>query len=97
MTGVTAYHSTHLKQLEVESIQIISEVATEFEWLASKASTVMLQLARKEFFPGKPPFSLLHVDTTCKFREMLEFRDRYIRELVLKLIVHTNGRGEERR
>jgi len=48
-------------------------------------------------FPGKPPFSLLHVDTTCKFREMLEFRDRYIRELGLKLIVHTNGRGEEKR
>ena len=94
---MTAYHSTHLKQLEVESIQIISEVATEFEWLASKASNVMLQLARKEFFSGKPPFPLLHVDTTCKFRELLEFRDWYIRELGLKLIVHTNGRCEERR
>jgi len=53
---VTAYHSTHLKQLEVESIQIISEVATEFEWLASKASIVMLQLARKEFFPESRRF-----------------------------------------
>jgi sulfate adenylyltransferase subunit 2 len=58
-----------------------------------KDSAVMLQLALKAFFPGKPPFPLLHVDTTWKFREMIEFRDRYIRELGLELIVHTNQEG----
>ncbi|MCX7103088.1 MAG: sulfate adenylyltransferase subunit CysD [Methylobacter sp.] len=95
---MTAYHLTHLKQLEAESIHIIREVAAEFErpvmlYSVGKDSAVMLQLALKAFFPGKPPFPLLHVDTTWKFREMIEFRDRYIRELGLELIVHTNQDG----
>jgi sulfate adenylyltransferase subunit 2 len=95
---VTAYHLTHLKQLEAESIHIIREVAAEFErpvmlYSVGKDSAVMLQLALKAFFPGKPPFPLLHVDTTWKFREMIEFRDRYTRELGLELIVHTNQEG----
>jgi len=89
---------THLKQLEAESFHIIREVAAEFErpvmlYSVGKDSAVMLQLALKAFFPGKPPFPLLHVDTTWKFREMIEFRDRYIRELGLELIVHTNQEG----
>ena len=95
---MTAYHLSHLKQLEAESIHIIREVAAEFErpvmlYSVGKDSAVMLQLALKAFFPGKPPFPLLHVDTTWKFREMIEFRDRYIRELGLELIVHTNQDG----
>ena len=95
---MTAYQLTHLKQLEAESIHIIREVAAEFErpvmlYSVGKDSAVMLQLALKAFFPGKPPFPLLHVDTTWKFREMIEFRDRYIRELGLELIVHTNQDG----
>ena len=95
---MTAYHLTHLKQLEAESIHIIREVAAEFErpvmlYSVGKDSAVMLQLALKAFFPGKPPFPLLHVDTTWKFREMIEFRDRYIRELGLELIVYTNQEG----
>ena len=95
---MTAYHLTHLKQLEAESIHIIREVAAEFErpvmlYSVGKDSAVMLQLALKAFFPGKPPFPLLHVDTTWKFREMIEYRDRYIRELGLELIVHTNQEG----
>jgi len=95
---VTSYHLTHLKQLEAESIFIIREVAAEFErpvmlYSVGKDSAVMLQLALKAFFPGKPPFPLLHVDTTWKFREMIEFRDRLVRELGLELIVHTNQEG----
>ena len=95
---MTAYHLTHLKQLEAESIHIIREVAAEFErpvmlYSVGKDSALMLQLALKAFYPGKPPFPLLHVDTTWKFREMIEFRDRYIRELGLELIVHTNQEG----
>jgi len=95
---MTAYHLTHLKQLEAESIHIIREVAAEFErpvmlYSVGKDSAVMLQLALKAFFPGKPPFPLLHVDTTWKFREMIEFRDRLVRELGLELIVHTNQEG----
>ena len=82
---MTAYHLTHLKQLEAESIHIIREVAAEFErpvmlYSVGKDSAVMLQLALKAFFPGKPPFPMLHVDTTWKFREMIEFRDRLMRE-----------------
>jgi sulfate adenylyltransferase subunit 2 len=95
---MTAYHLTHLKQLEAESIHIIREVAAEFErpvmlYSVGKDSAVMLQLALKAFFPGKPPFPLLHVDTTWKFREMIEFRDRLVRELELELIVHINEEG----
>ncbi len=71
---------THLKQLEAESIHIIREVAAEFAnpvmlYSIGKDSSVMLHLARKAFYPGKPPFPLMHVDTTWKFREMIEFRE----------------------
>ncbi|WP_340124076.1 sulfate adenylyltransferase subunit CysD [Methylobacter svalbardensis] len=95
---MTSYQLTHLKQLEAESIYIIREVAAEFErpvmlYSIGKDSAVMLQLALKAFFPGKPPFPLLHVDTTWKFREMIEFRDRLMRELGLELIVHINEDG----
>ena len=95
---MTANHLTHLKQLEAESIFIIREVAAEFEkpvmlYSVGKDSAVMLHLAMKAFYPGKPPFPLLHVDTTWKFREMIEFRDRLARELNLELLVHTNQEG----
>jgi sulfate adenylyltransferase subunit 2 len=91
---------THLKQLEAESIHIIREVAAEFErpvmlYSIGKDSAVMLHLAMKAFFPGKPPFPLMHVDTTWKFREMIEFRDRRAHELGLDLIVHVNMDGVE--
>lgn len=81
---MTSYQLTHLKQLEAESIHIIREVAAEFErpvmlYSVGKDSTVMLQLALKAFFPGKPPFPLLHIDSTWEFREMYEFRDRRAR------------------
>jgi len=89
---------THLKQLEAESIFIIREVAAEFErpvmlYSVGKDSAVMLQLAIKAFYPAKPPFPLLHVDTTWKFREMIEFRDQLVKDLGLELIVHINQEG----
>ena len=89
---------THLKALEAESIHIIREVAAEFErptmlYSIGKDSAVMLDLALKAFHPGKPPFPLMHVDTTWKFREMIEFRDRHVRSLGLELIVHINEDG----
>ena len=89
---------THLKQLEAESIHIIREVAAEFErpvmlYSIGKDSAVMLQLAMKAFYPGKPPFPLMHVDTTWKFREMIAFRDAMIKEMGLELIVHINEEG----
>ena len=93
------YILTHLKQLEAESIHIIREVAAEFErpvmlYSIGKDSAVMTHLAVKAFYPGKPPFPFLHVDTTFKFREMIEFREKHIREtLGLDLIVHTNQEG----
>lgn len=91
---------THLKQLEAESIHIIREVVSEFEkpvmlYSIGKDSAVMLQLALKAFYPGKPPFPLLHIDTTWKFREMIRFRDRLARELGLELLVYTNQQGVE--
>ena len=89
---------THLKQLEAESIHIIREVVSEFEkpvmlYSIGKDSAVMLQLALKAFYPGKPPFPLLHIDTTWKFREMIRFRDRLARKLGLELLVYTNQQG----
>ncbi len=93
------YQLTHLKLLEAESIHILREVAAEFErpvmlYSIGKDSAAMLHLALKAFHPGKPPFPLLHVDTTWKFKEMIEFRDRYIiEELGLDLIVHINEEG----
>ncbi len=89
---------THLKRLEAESIHIIREVAAEFRnpvmlYSIGKDSSVMLHLTKKAFYPSKPPFPLLHVDTTWKFREMIEFRDRAAREAGMDLIVHTNRQG----
>jgi sulfate adenylyltransferase subunit 2 len=93
-----AYKLTHLKQLEAESIHIIREVAAEFEnpvmlYSIGKDSAVMMHLAMKAFHPGKPPFPLLHVDTTWKFREMIEFREKRVKELGWDLIVHINQEG----
>ena len=94
-----SYSLTHLKSLEAESIHIIREVAAEFDnpvmlYSIGKDSAVMLHLARKAFAPGKPPFPLMHIDTTWKFREMIAFRDTHIRqELGLDLIVHINQAG----
>jgi sulfate adenylyltransferase subunit 2 len=89
---------THLKQLEAESIHIFREVAAEFEkpvmlYSIGKDSSVMLHLAMKAFWPGKLPFPLMHIDTTWKFREMIEFRDRRMRELGLDLIIYINEEG----
>lgn len=89
---------THLKQLEAESIHIIREVAAEFDnpvmlYSIGKDSAVMLHLARKAFYPGTPPFPLMHIDTTWKFREMIEFRDKMAKEAGMDLIVHTNEEG----
>jgi sulfate adenylyltransferase subunit 2 len=85
----------HLRALEAESIHILREVAAEFErpvmlYSIGKDSSVMLRLAQKAFHPGPIPFPLLHVDTTYKFSEMIEFRDRCAREVGVRLIVHTN-------
>lgn len=97
---MTDYNLTHLKQLEAESIHIIREVAAEFDnpvmlYSIGKDSAVMLHLARKAFYPGKPPFPLMHVDTTWKFKEMIEFRDKMAKEVGMELIVHTNQEGVE--
>jgi sulfate adenylyltransferase subunit 2 len=89
---------THLQRLEAESIHIMREVVAETDnpvmlYSIGKDSAVMLHLARKAFYPAKPPFPLLHVDTTWKFRAMYEFRDRIARELGVDLIVHVNPDG----
>jgi sulfate adenylyltransferase subunit 2 len=89
---------THLKQLEAESIHIIREVAAEFDYLVmlysvGKDSAVMLHLAMKAFYPAKPPFPLMHVDTTFKFKEMIAFRDVAAEKYGMDLIVHKNQEG----
>src|SRR5947207_3957818 len=89
---------THLQRLEAESIHILREVVAECErpvmlYSAGKDSAVMLHLAVKAFYPAPPPFPLLHVDTTWKFRAMYEFRDRRARELGMQLLVHVNADG----
>ncbi|MGL6045557.1 MAG: sulfate adenylyltransferase subunit CysD, partial [Vogesella sp.] len=89
---------THLKQLEAESIHIIREVAAEFDnpvmlYSIGKDSAVMLRLAEKAFAPGRPPFPLMHVDTTWKFKEMIALRDKQAREYGWDLIVHVNQEG----
>src|SRR5437899_1526180 len=88
----------HLRELEADSIFILREAAAEFSrpvmlYSIGKDSSVMLRLAQKAFYPGPIPFPLLHIDTTYKFREMIEFRDQTAAELGLKLIVHTNERA----
>ena len=85
----------HLRSLEAESIYILREVAAEFErpvmlYSIGKDSSVMVRLAQKAFHPAPIPFPLLHIDTTYKFREMVEFRDRFCAEIGARLIVHTN-------
>jgi sulfate adenylyltransferase subunit 2 len=89
---------THLQRLEAEAIHIIREVAAEFRnpvmlYSIGKDSSVMLHLTKKAFYPSKPPFPLLHIDTTWKFREMIEFRDRAARAAGMELLVHTNQEG----
>jgi sulfate adenylyltransferase subunit 2 len=89
---------THLQRLEAESIQIMREVVAECErpvmlYSIGKDSSVMLHLALKAFYPGRPPFPFLHVDTTWKFREMIAFRDETARRLDLDLRVHINPEG----
>jgi len=89
---------THLRQLEAESIHIIREVAAEFSnpvmlYSIGKDSAVMLHLARKAFYPSKIPFPLLHVDTTWKFHEMIEFREKMAKECGFELLVYTNEEG----
>jgi sulfate adenylyltransferase subunit 2 len=91
---------THLQRLEAESIHIMREVVAEAEnpvmlYSIGKDSSVMLHLAMKAFYPAKPPFPLLHVDTTWKFREMIEFRDVMAKKLGLDLLVHVNPQGLE--
>jgi sulfate adenylyltransferase subunit 2 len=92
---------SHLEQLEAESIFIMREVAAEFEkpvmlYSIGKDSSVMLHLAMKAFYPAKPPFPLLHVDTTWKFKEMIAFREGTVKRLGLNLIVHINEEGVKR-
>lgn len=89
---------THLDRLEAEAIHIFREVAASFSkpvmlYSIGKDSSVMLHLAMKAFHPAKPPFPLLHIDTTWKFREMIEFRDRTVAQLGLDLLIHTNADG----
>ena len=97
-TRLAAERLTHLQRLEAESIHILREVVAECErpvmlYSIGKDSAVMLHLALKAFYPAKPPFPLLHVDTTWKFKEMIVFRDRMAKDLGLELLVHTNPEG----
>lgn len=89
---------THLKKLEAEAIHIMREVVAEFEnpamlYSIGKDSSVMLHLAQKAFYPASPPFPLVHVDTTWKFSEMIEFRDQRAKEVGMDLIIHINQEG----
>lgn len=98
---MTSYNLTHLKQLEAESIHIIREVMAEFEnpvmlYSIGKDSSVLVHLALKAFYPAPPPFPLLHVDTTWKFREMIEFRDNFCEKKNLDLRVHINKEGKDK-
>ena len=106
MSSMTAAHAerlaasrmTHLEALEAEAIHIMREVAAEFDnpvmlYSIGKDSSVMLHLALKAFYPAKPPFPLMHIDTTWKFREMISFRDALANEVGMRLIVHVNQEG----
>ncbi|WP_372785127.1 sulfate adenylyltransferase subunit CysD [Phenylobacterium sp.] len=100
-SGLSAPMLTHLQRLEAESIHIFREVVAECErpvmlYSIGKDSAVMLRLAMKAFYPAKPPFPLLHVDTTWKFRAMYEMRERMARETGMELIVHKNPEAEAR-
>ncbi|MCA9190924.1 MAG: sulfate adenylyltransferase subunit CysD [Planctomycetales bacterium] len=98
---MSAYSLTHLKLLEAESIHIIREVAAEFTkpvmlYSIGKDSAVMTHLALKAFYPDRPPFPFMHVDTTWKFRDMIKMREEYVRQqLGLNLIVHINEEGRK--
>ncbi len=98
-TSAVAERSLHLARLEAESIHILREVAAEFDnpvmlYSIGKDSSVILHLARKAFFPSKPPFPLLHIDSTWEFREMIEFREQYARrQLGLDVIAYVNEQG----
>src|SRR5688572_24779244 len=99
--STTSAHLTHLQRLEAEAIHIMREVVAECEkpvmlYSIGKDSSVMLHLAIKAFYPARPPFPFLHVDTTWKFREMIAFRDETARRLGLDLLVHVNQEGVER-
>jgi sulfate adenylyltransferase subunit 2 len=101
ITALTPAPLNHLRRLEAESIHILREVVAEFAnpvmlYSIGKDSSVMLHLAMKAFYPGKPPFPLLHVDTTWKFKEMIAFRDATAARLGLKLHVHINDEGVAR-
>lgn len=94
------FNLTHLRQLESESIFIMREVISEFEkpamlYSIGKDSSVMLHLLQKAFYPAIPPLPLVHVDTTWKFKEMIEFRDKRVKKLGMELIVYTNPKGKE--
>jgi sulfate adenylyltransferase subunit 2 len=100
-TGLTPETLTHLQRLEAESIHIMREVVAEAErpvmlYSVGKDSAVMLHLAAKAFYPSKPPFPLLHVDTTWKFKAMYEMRERMAKELGFELLVHRNPEALER-
>jgi sulfate adenylyltransferase subunit 2 len=99
--GAQPTRLTHLQRLEAESIQIMREVVAQAErpvmlYSIGKDSSVMLRLALKAFYPGKPPFPFLHIDTTWKFREMYEFRSLMATEHELEMLVHVNTEGLER-
>src|ERR1700740_3834289 len=100
MNAISKISLTHLQRLEAESIHIMREVVAQAErpvmlYSVGKDSSVMLRLALKAFYPGKPPFPFLHIDTTWKFREMYAFRDRIAREHGLEMLVHVNHEGLE--
>jgi sulfate adenylyltransferase subunit 2 len=100
-TSLSRPRLSHLEMLEAESIQIMREVVAECEkpvmlYSIGKDSSVMLHLAMKAFYPAKPPFPLLHVDTTWKFREMIAFRDDIAKKLGLDLLVHINPEAKEK-
>ncbi len=100
MPALAESRLTHLQQLEAESIHIIREVAASFAnpvmmYSIGKDSSVMLHLARKAFYPGTPPFPLLHVDTTWKFQEMISFREKMAKEIGFELIEYINPEGLE--
>ena len=92
---------SHLDRLEAEAIYIMREVAAECEkpvmlYSIGKDSSVMLRLAQKAFYPEKPPFPLMHIDTTWKFKEMIEFRDKVAKESGMEMLVYTNQEGVEK-